>query len=142
MPQISTFDIAEVARQTGIAASAIRFYEEKGLIHSIGRKGLKRIYDLEVFDRLALIALAQAAGFSLDEIGTMFGTRTARLQVNRDMLRAKADDLDAQIKHLSLVRDGLRHAAECQHDDQLECPTFRKVMRIGARKVIRDKKRT
>ena len=58
-------DISEVVRATGVPASTIRFYEEKGLIESIGRKGLKRTFDPEIIDRLALIALGQAAGFAL-----------------------------------------------------------------------------
>lgn len=49
------------------------FYEEKGLIKSIGRQGLRRQYSKQVIDQLALIALGRAAGFSLNEIATMFG---------------------------------------------------------------------
>ena len=65
-------DIAELARLTGLPASTLRYYEEKGLIVSIGRRGLKRLFDPSVVDRLSLIALGRAAGFSLDEIGGMF----------------------------------------------------------------------
>ena len=50
-------DISEVSKQTGIAASAIRHYEEKGLITSVGRRGLKRLFGPEVLDQLALITL-------------------------------------------------------------------------------------
>ena len=62
-------DTAELARLTGLPASTLRYYEEKGLIVSIGRRGLKRLFDPSVVDRLSLIALGRAAGFSLDEIG-------------------------------------------------------------------------
>lgn len=65
-------DIAEVARRAGVPASTLRFYEEKGLIASIGRRGLRRVFDPGVMERLALIALGRAAGFSLDEIALMF----------------------------------------------------------------------
>ena len=65
-------DIADVARQSGVPASALRYYEEKGLIASVGRRGLRRLFDARVLERLALIALGQAAGFSLDEIAGMF----------------------------------------------------------------------
>src|SRR5690606_12774455 len=58
-------DIAEVSRQSGVPASTLRFYEEKGLIASVGRKGLRRQFEASVYDRLALIALGRAAGFSL-----------------------------------------------------------------------------
>ena len=51
-------DITEVARRSGVPASTLRFYEEKGLIASIGRRGLHRLFDPGVLERLALIALA------------------------------------------------------------------------------------
>lgn len=54
-------DIAEVARRSGIPASALRFYEEKGLIASTGRHGLRRVFGPDVIDRLALTFLAPAA---------------------------------------------------------------------------------
>jgi len=65
-------DITEVAQHSGLTASTLRFYEEKGLIASIGRRGLHRVFDPRVLERLALIALGRSAGFSLDEIALMF----------------------------------------------------------------------
>ena len=61
-------DIAEVARRSRVPASTLRFYEEKGLIASIGRRGLRRVFNPDVLERLALIAVGRAAGFSLNEI--------------------------------------------------------------------------
>ncbi len=66
-------DIAEVAKVTGIPASTLRYYEEKGLIASHSRRGLRRVFDPSVVTKLSLIALGQAAGFSLDDIAGMFG---------------------------------------------------------------------
>jgi DNA-binding transcriptional MerR regulator len=65
-------DITEVARRSGLPASTLRYYEEKRLIASTGRRGLRRTFDPKVLERLALIALGGAAGFSLDEIAHMF----------------------------------------------------------------------
>ena len=59
-------DIAEVAKRSGVPASTLRYYEEKGLIASTGRRGLKRTFDPDVFEKLGLIALGRAAGFALD----------------------------------------------------------------------------
>ena len=56
----------------GSPSASLRYYEEKGLIASVGRSGLKRLFAPRVVDQLALIALGRAAGFSLDEIGEMF----------------------------------------------------------------------
>lgn len=128
-------DIAEVARRAGVPASTLRYYEEKGLIASIGRRGLRRLFDPDVLDRLALIALGRAAGFSLDEIALMF-TPEGEPRIDRRMLAAKADELDATIRRLSAMRDGLRHAAACPEPSHMECPTFRRLLRAAASGII------
>lgn len=112
-------DIAEVAKLTGMPASTLRYYEEKGLIASTGRDGLRRRFGPRVLDRLAVIALGRAAGFSLDEIRAMF-TREGGLAIDRAALVAKADELDRTIKRLQAVSSGLRHAAVCKAPSHLE----------------------
>ncbi len=124
-------DITEVARRSGVPASTLRFYEEKGLISSIGRRGLRRLFDARVLDRLALIALGRAAGFSLDEIALMLAP-DGRPRIDRRLLAAKADELDKTIRELSAMRDGLRHAAECPAPSHMECPTFRRLLAAAA----------
>ena len=124
-------DIGVVAERSGVPASTLRFYEEKGLIRSNGRSGLRRQYDPAVLERLALIALGRAAGFSLDEVASMF-TPDGRPRIDRKMLAAKADELDETIRKLDAMRDGLRHAAACPAPSHLECPRFRRLMRAAA----------
>jgi DNA-binding transcriptional MerR regulator len=124
-------DITEVARRSGVPASTLRFYEEKGLIASIGRRGLRRLFDAGVLERLAVIALGRAAGFSLEEIALMFAP-DGRLRIDRQMLAAKAEELDRTIRNLSAMRDGLRHAAACSAPSHMECPTFRRLLRAAA----------
>lgn len=124
-------DIAEVARLSGVPASTLRFYEEKRLIRPVGRRGLRRVFDPGVLERLALIALGQAAGFSLDEIALMFAAG-GRLRIDRKMLAAKAEELDGTIRKLTAMRDGLRHAAACRAPSHMECPTFRRLLRAAA----------
>jgi DNA-binding transcriptional MerR regulator len=124
-------DIAEVARRSGVPASALRFYEEKGLVASVGRQGLRRRFDPGVLDQLALIALGQAAGFSLAEIRSMFSPE-GRPSINRGMLTAKADELDATIKRLKAMSSGLRHAAVCPAPSHAECPSFQRLLRAAA----------
>jgi DNA-binding transcriptional MerR regulator len=125
-------DIVAVAQQSGVPASALRYYEEKGLIASVGRRGLRRLFDVRVLERLALIALGQAAGFSLDEIAGMF-TPDGRPRIDRKTLASKAEELDHTIQQLSSMRDGLRHAAVCPAPSHMECPSFRRLMRAAAR---------
>jgi DNA-binding transcriptional MerR regulator len=136
-------DIAEVARRSGVPASTLRFYEEKGLIASTGRRGLRRLFEAGVYERLALIALARAAGFTLEEIASMFSP-DGRVRIDRAMLSAKADELEHTIRRLRAMCDGLRHAAVCRAPSHLECPTFRKLLAAAAAGEIRapiDRKR-
>ena len=124
-------DIAEVAQQSGLPASALRFYEEKGLIESIGRRGLRRVFPAGVVEKLALIALGRLAGFSLEEIAGMFAP-DGKVRIDRQKLSAKAKELDATIKQLTAMRDGLRHAVNCKAPSHMECPKFRRIVKAAA----------
>ena len=124
-------DITEVTRRSGVPASTLRFYEEKGLIASIGRKGLRRLFSPGVLERLALIAVARSAGFTLDEIARMFGP-DGQPRIDRQMLAAKADELDRTIRRLSAMRRTLRHGAACPAPSYQECPTFQRLLRAAA----------
>jgi len=123
-------DIGEVARRAGVPASTLRFYEEKGLIASIGRNGLRRVFDAGVLERLALITLGRTAGFTLDEIASMLAA-DARPRIDRRRLLSKADELEHRIRELAAMRDGLRHAAACRAPSHMECPTFRRILRAA-----------
>jgi len=134
-------DIGDVARRAGVPPSTLRHYEDKGLIRAAGRRGLRRQYEADVIERLALIALGRAAGFSLDEIAAMFRT-DGQPSIDRAKLVEKADALDETIRRLSAMRDGLRHAAACPAPSHMECPSFRRILRAAALGVIRAPKRT
>jgi len=124
-------DIAQVAKRTGLPASTLRFYEEKGLIASVGRQGLRRVFAPQVLDQLALISLGRAAGFSLDEIGAMFSP-DGRASIDKRTLAAKADEIDAMVKRLQAMSTGLRHAAVCPAPSHAECPSFQRLLRAAA----------
>ena len=102
---------------SGLPASTLRFYEQKGLIASVGR----------------------AAGFSLNEIAAMFGV-DGRPRIERQQLLEKADELDQSIKQLTAMRDGLRHAAACSAPSHLECPKFRRLMGLAGAGVIGERR--
>ncbi|SNT31216.1 DNA-binding transcriptional regulator, MerR family [Noviherbaspirillum humi] len=124
-------DIAEVAGRSGVPASTLRYYERKGLIASTGRQGLRRQFNPEVLDQLALIALGQAAGLSLDEIGSMLSP-SGGPAINRQLLSSKADEINRTIAQLRAVSRGLRHAAACRAPSHAECPTFRRLLKAAA----------
>lgn len=138
---MESLDITEVARRAGVPASTLRFYEEKGLIASIGRRGLHRLFGASVLERLALIALGRAAGFSLDDIARMFSP-DGQPSIDRQMLTAKADELDRTIRQLSAMRDGLRHAAVCPAPSHMECPTFRRILQAAASGALGPRRKT
>ncbi|MFC4298368.1 helix-turn-helix domain-containing protein [Castellaniella hirudinis] len=124
-------DIAEVARRTGVPSSTLRFYEKKGLISSTRPAGERRRFAPGVLDQLALIALGQAGGLSLDEILAML-TPAGAPQVDRAVLSAKADEIDATIKRLRAMSQGLRHAAQCPAVSHAHCPTFQRLLKAAA----------
>jgi DNA-binding transcriptional MerR regulator len=128
---VKPLDITEVARRSGVPASTLRFYEEKGLIASIGRRGLRRLFDARVVERLALLALGRASGFSLDEMAQLF-SGNGRPRIDRKLLASKADELDRSIKELTAMRDGLRHAVACRAPSHMECPTFQRLLKAAA----------
>ncbi|MFT3923289.1 MAG: helix-turn-helix domain-containing protein [Myxococcales bacterium] len=132
-------DIGEVAQRAGVPASTLRYYEEKGLIVSTSRRGLRRQFAPEVLERLALIALGSAAGFSLEEIAGMFAP-DGRLRIDRAMLATKAEELEATARRLGALSKGLRHAAACPAPSHMECPTFRRLVREAAGAGTRQRK--
>ena len=117
-------DIAEVVEATGLAPSALRFYERRGLLSSSARNGLRRLYDADVIDRVALIVAARDAGFELREIAVLLGASDEPSV--RAALAAKVVELDARIDRLVVMRDRLSHGVRCQSPSLLECPHFRR----------------
>lgn len=129
-------DIAEVIQQSGLPASSLRYYQEKGLIISSSRHGLRRQYHDNVIERLSFIALARRAGFSLTEIAELLIEKnTEKKQLRRDMLQNKADELDKKIKELTAMREGLKHAAVCPASSHFECPTFLRLLKVSNRQL-------
>jgi DNA-binding transcriptional MerR regulator len=122
-------DIGEVAARSGLAPSALRFYEKRGLIEALGRNGLRRTYRPDVLERLALISCARGAGFTIAEI-TRFLVADPDDSGLRDRMAAKALELDVRIAQLDRLRASLRHAATCTHEPLVECPEFKRA--VGA----------
>ena len=124
-------DISEVAKRSGLPASTLRYYEEKGLIASVGRQGLRRLFAPEVLEQLSLISLGQAAGFSLAEISQMFSA-DKKPNIDRKMLGNKADQINAMIKRLRAMSNSLRHAANCPAPNHMECPSFQRLLKAAS----------
>lgn len=129
---MSDIDIAELARRSGLRASALRYYEERGLIASTGRRGLMRLFDPGTVERLSLIALGRASGFTLDEMAAVL-SGAAEPQIDKARLRARAEDIGRRIDQLTRMREGLLHAAACTAPSLMACAKFRRIVRFAGR---------
>jgi MerR family redox-sensitive transcriptional activator SoxR len=109
--------IGEVAARSGVAPSALRFYERQGLIESARTDGNQRRYDRAVLRRIAFIQAGRAAGVPLAEIQvSLAGLPTSRTPTRRDWERLSnkwRDDLDARIETLQALRDRLTTCIGC-----------------------------
>lgn len=133
---MKNLDINAVAKRSGLPASTLRYYEERGLIRSIGRIGLRRVFEASVLDRLALISLGRAAGFSLDEMTGLFAP-DGKPRIDKRLLAAKAGEIDQTIRRLTAIREGLLHASVCRAPSHMECPTFQRILRVAAARTRR-----
>ena len=82
-------------------------------------------------DQLALITLGQSAGFSLDDIRSMF-LPSGEPNIDRQLLSSKADELDTMVKRLKAMSNGLRHAAACPAESHAQCPSFQRLLKAAA----------
>ena len=109
--------IGEVAERSGVAASALRFYERRALIAAARTDGNQRRYDRSVLRRIAFIQAGRAAGITLTEIGAALdGLPTHRTPSRRDWERLSKrwrDDLDARIETLQALRNRLSTCIGC-----------------------------
>lgn len=115
-------DIGEVAARSGMAASALRFYERERIIESAERKGLRRQYRPEVLTTLAVVALCRRAGFSLGEIRALLAT--GGRPGWQTFAAHKRDELRERAEHLAVLADQLDHALRCPGANVFDCPHF------------------
>jgi DNA-binding transcriptional MerR regulator len=120
--------IGELARRTGVATSALRYYERIGLLSPAERAGGRRRYTASSAERVALVRLYQDAGFTLAEIGRMLAARSQGRRGWGDLAERKVAELDARIAGAQHAKQLIQHALECPHRDLLTCPRFRSAL--------------
>lgn len=123
MPKIDPADlrkeltVGEVARRSGVAVSAIHFYESKGLIRGWRNSGNQRRYARDVLRRVALIKVAQRIGIPLAEIHRALSELPeGRTPTAADWAQLSArwrDELDQRIRRLTQLRDQLSDCIGC-----------------------------
>ncbi|MFG1501149.1 MerR family DNA-binding protein [Halobacteriovorax sp. XZX-3] len=121
-------DISELSKVTSLASSKIRYYEKIGLIKSIGRHGLKRVFPKGVIHNLSFISLAQSCGLSLEEISSML-TANGKFKVRRSLFTKKINEIDEQIEKLKKMKNSLEHLNNCKEKDHFECANFQKLLK-------------
>jgi DNA-binding transcriptional MerR regulator len=109
-----TLSISNVAAASGLRPSALRYYEEAGLITPAGRRGGRRIYRPDVLSRLALVALAREVGFTVPEIAALLGGHANDKERWREMAERKLGEIDLQMERLQAMKRLLRAAAACE----------------------------
>ena len=128
--------IGEVAARSGIAASAIRYYESEGLIPRADRRSGRRVYSESILDQLALIDLARRAGFRMSEIKQLvagFARRTPPGERWRALTRAKLVELDQRIAEARRMKELLQVVARCRCPTLDDCSRSIRAKRAGGR---------
>ena len=119
--------IGELGRRARIAPSAIRFYESEGLLPKPSRISGRRVYDDDSLHTLALIRLAQQAGFTISEIGKLLGGFSQRTKPParwRALATSKLEEVQEQRSQLKAMERLLRHLLDCR------CPTLEDCARM------------
>lgn len=124
---MATLDIGVVAQRSGLKTSTLRYYEQKGLIRSIGRAGLRRQFHHGVLEQLAFIQLGQSAGLSLDDIAGMFD-QSGLLEIDRPLLLEKVAEIEKAIHRLVAIKENLVHVVHCPKARHVDCPSFQKLL--------------
>jgi DNA-binding transcriptional MerR regulator len=119
------FAIGELARRTGLASSALRYYERVGLLSPVARAGGRRHYSPSSTERVALIQLCQDAGFTLREIRALLAAGSQRGRPWARLVQAKLRELDTRVAQAERARTLVRHALACPHRNLVTCPNFR-----------------
>ncbi len=129
--------IGELADRAGVATSALRFYEQRGLIRSVRTPGNQRRYQRATLRRVALIRVAQGLGLSLHDIGEAVASLPEdRIATREDWARLSSswrDRLDERIASLSRLRDKLTGCIGCGCLSLQRCALYNQADRISAR---------
>ena len=110
--------ISEIARLTGISVSAVRYYDQIGLITTTARISGKRRFDPEIAERVKFILRAQEVGFSLDEVRTVLDDRDGDW---RDMVERKIVEMTERRRNLDETISIFSKISSCGCDDVMKC---------------------
>ena len=115
--------IGELARRAGVTASALRYYEDLGLLPAPARISGQRRYPESAARLVAAILLYSEAGFTLAEQKALISTHASTPGDRRQLMQRKLAELDEQIAKAQAAREAIRHGLRCPHKDITQCPT-------------------
>jgi DNA-binding transcriptional MerR regulator len=116
--------IGELARRAGVTASALRYYEELGLLPPPARISGQRRYPESAARLVAAILLYSDAGFTLAEQKALMASPESAPGDWKRLARRKLAELDEQIARAQAAREAIRHGLRCPHEDITQCPNF------------------
>jgi DNA-binding transcriptional MerR regulator len=116
--------IGELARRAGVATSALRYWEELGLLPAPVRISGQRRYPESAVGLVGVILLLHDVGFSLAEQKALMASRGVSPHEWRRLARRKLTELDEQIANARAAREAIDHALHCPHEDIQHCTNF------------------
>ena len=116
--------IGELAEQTGVATTALRYYDDLGLVRPVARSGGQRRYADGARHEVGVVLLLRDLGFTLAEIARLLTEPPRRRATWESLARSKVDELDRLIDDAKTARTALMHALDCPQGDLAACPTF------------------
>lgn len=116
--------IGELAERTGVPTSALRYYDELGLVRPVAREHGQRRYGAEAVRQVGVVLLLRDLGFTLAEIAQLLTDRPRRKSTWERLARDKMTELGRLIADAETARTALTHALECPKGDLAACPTF------------------
>jgi DNA-binding transcriptional MerR regulator len=120
--------IGELARRAGVATSALRYWEELGLLPAPARISGQRRYPESAVALVGVILLLHDVGFSLAEQKALMASRGVAPDEWQRLAGRKLAELDEQIAKARAAREAIDHALRCPHEDILHCPNFRSLI--------------
>jgi DNA-binding transcriptional MerR regulator len=115
--------IGELAERTGVATTALRYYDELGLVRPVLRASGRRRYAASAIAEVGVILFLREVGFSLAEIASLISGSEQR-RCWREMLDRKLVELAEQRHRLDVARAALEHARRCPAGEPLQCSRF------------------
>ncbi|MFI7455650.1 MerR family transcriptional regulator [Nonomuraea sp. NPDC049714] len=116
--------IGELASRTGLATSALRYWEELGLVPAPDRVSGQRRYPPSAVGLVGVVVALRDVGFTLREIKTLLASRSPASDGWRELYQRKLAELDQRIAQAQVARTAIAHGLVCPHEDIFECSKF------------------